>query len=113
MKNHFSSKTNKARQALTVMIVLLNRYQGKKEEQQERLKVFDELINYTIKVEIELNESEQKYSELIMELGRLRSLNKELAQLHYISEKVHEKGVKMVVDESIERFRGRLLEISK
>ncbi len=111
MRNHFSNRTNKARQALTAMKVLLNRYQGKKQEQQERLDAFEELINYTIRLEIELNESEQKHSQAIMELGRLSASNLELAQLHHISEKVHEKGVEMVVGESIELFTDRILKI--
>lgn len=71
--NHFSTKTNKASSVINAMRIVLSKYRGDTTEQQARLEVLDELINYTVKIEVELNDTQELLGRYLMKIGELKS----------------------------------------
>ena len=106
--NHFSNKTKPARNAINEMRVILQRFKGDSTEQSKRIDILEDLVNYTIAKEIELNEVENTNARLLMIIGGLRSQLTEMAKLYDISEKVNERGVDEVVNEFLKRFECQL-----
>lgn len=106
--NHFSNKTKPARNAINEMRVILQRFKGDSTEQSKRIDILEDLVNYTIAKEIELNEVENTNARLLMIIGGLRSQLTEMAKLYDISEKVNERGVDEVVNEFLKRFECQI-----
>lgn len=90
------------------MRVILQRFKGDSTEQSKRIDILEDLVNYTIAKEIELNEVENTNARLLMIIGGLRSQLTEIAKLYDISEKVNERGVDEVVNEFLKRFECQL-----
>lgn len=101
---HFSPKTKAASSVITTMRAMLTRYKGDTTDQTKRLDVLEELVNYTIAKEVELNESQENYAKAIMKIGELQAKLKDMAQRYHISEQVNEHGVDEVVNEFLKRF---------
>ena len=106
--NHFSNKTKPARNAINEMRVILQSFKGDSTQQSKRIDILEDLVNYTIAKEIELNEVENTNARLLMIIGGLRSQLTEMAKLYDISEKVNERGVDEVVNEFLKRFECQL-----
>jgi len=106
--NHFSNKTKPARNAINEMRVILQSFKGDSTQQSKRIDILEDLVNYTIAKEIELNEVENTNARLLMIIGGLRSQLTEMAKLYDISEKVNERGVDEVVNEFLKRFECQI-----
>jgi hypothetical protein len=109
--SHFSPKTKAANSVITTMRVMLQRYKGDATEQTKRLDTLEELVNYTIAKEVELNESQENYAKALMKIGELQSKIKELGRQYHISEQVNERGVEEVVNDFMQRFECEVLKV--
>jgi len=106
--NHFSNKTKPARNAINEMRVILQRFKGDSTEQSKRIDILEDLVNYTIAKEIELNEVENTNAKLLMVIGEIQAKLKDMNERYYISEKIHEVSVDEVVNEFYKKFECQL-----
>lgn len=104
--NHFSTKTKAASKVVNDMRVILQKFKGDTSEQSARLDILQDLINYTIAIEVELNDTQEQLARVIFKFGEAVSERKDMEQKLYISEQIHEKGV----DETIKQLNERLNE---
>lgn len=106
--NHFSNKTKPARNAINEMRVILQRFKGDSTDQSKRIDILEDLVNYTIAKEIELNEVENTNAKLLMVIGEIQAKLKDMNERYYISEKIHEASVDDVVNEFYKKFECQL-----
>lgn len=86
------------------MRVILQKYKGDTSEQSARLDILQDLINYTIAIEVELNDTQEQLARVMFKFGEAVSDRKDMEQRLYISEQIHEKGVDEVVKEFNEKI---------
>lgn len=86
------------------MKVILSKYKGDTSEQSARLEILQDLINYAISIEVELNDTQEQLGKFIMKLGQAVSEKKYMEQRLHISEQIHEKGIDEVIKEFNDKF---------
>ena len=104
--NHFSKETKAASKVVNDMRVILQKFKGDTSEQSARLDILQELINYTIAKEVELNDTQEQLGRIIIKYGESISQYKQLLSEKGIFEQVTEMGM----DETIKEFKQRLNE---
>lgn len=103
--NHFSTKTKKAESVVNAMKIVLSRYSGEKSEQQARLDVLDELINYTVRIEVELNDTQELLGRYLMKIGELKSKLNDLEGQIYLANLNNSKTVEEDAQEYLDKIK--------
>jgi len=102
--SHFSQKTKAAATVINDMRVMLQKYKGDTTEQTKRLDTLEELLNYTIAKEVELDHTQEQLARALVIIGQTQAKLRDMAQRFHISEQVNERGVDEVVNDFLKRF---------
>lgn len=95
-----------AESSILDMKVKLQKYKGDKTTQTTHLQNLDNLLNLAVKQGADIQTYEDDKAKLIMRIGELNYLLKEMTQRYAISEKINEVGVDEVVKGYFEHIKN-------
>ena len=94
-----------AERSVRDMKLKLAKYKGDKTEQTKHIQNLDNLINLSVKQNVEIQEQEQILGDTLMKLGEVVSRLRTMERRYYISEKVNEIGVDAAVEDYFNKIK--------